>query len=55
MNRAAIASELDAIATRVARNEPHRRDPEAFHEEKSEIVNDLVAVARKLRSRNVLE
>ena len=39
---------LHALASRVARLIPSRRDPEAFHEEKSEIAHDLRTLADTL-------
>jgi len=37
---------LDEIALRVAKNTPDHRNPEAFHEEKSELVREI----RKLKT-----
>lgn len=39
---------LEALANRVRRLRPNHRDPEAFHEEKSEIEADLRRLARVL-------
>jgi hypothetical protein len=55
MNRRDLATELEAIVTRIRCNGPRHRDPEAFHVERSEIANDAMAVVRKLRSHDPLE
>ena len=42
-----VAAELRALADRVRRNVPHRRDPERFHTEKSCVCQDLECLARR--------
>jgi hypothetical protein len=44
-----LADRIDALARRVDRLIPLRRDPDAFHEEKSEIAAQLRQVAREAR------
>lgn len=55
MNRQALAQELEAIVTRIRCNGPRHRDPERFHEERSEIAEDAMTIVRKLRSRDPLD
>lgn len=40
--------DLDALADRIRRLAPDRRDPERFHMEKSEIAAELRRLAREL-------
>lgn len=47
--RCSVADELAALAAQVARLSPDRRDPEAFHADKSEIACNLRRLARSLR------
>lgn len=47
-NIAGIIQELTAIRERVRRNEPRHGNPDAFHEEKSEITGDLTAIINAL-------
>ena len=44
-----LARALEAIRDRVQRNIPKHRDPERFHEEKSEIAGDLSRLVSDLR------
>lgn len=44
------ADQLARLAARVARLAPSHRDPERFHEEKSEIAADLRRLARERRT-----
>lgn len=44
---AGLAAELRALADRVRRNVPHRRDPERFHTEKSCVCQDIERLARR--------
>lgn len=48
MNVAGIIHELETIRARVRRNEPRHRNPDAFHEEKSQIAADIGAVINAL-------
>lgn len=41
---------LDALAERVVRLSPSHRDPERFHEEKSEVAAELRRLAREWRA-----
>ena len=43
-----LADVIADIAERVARLSVHRRDPEAFHIQKSDLAHELRAVARRL-------
>lgn len=45
----ALAGELEDLRDRVRRNEPHRRDPHRFHEEKSEIAGAINRIVSRLR------
>jgi hypothetical protein len=45
-----IADRLEELARRVDRLIPLRRDPDAFHEEKSEIAAQLRQVAKEVRT-----
>lgn len=45
-----VADKLEELARRVDRLIPRRRDPDAFHEEKSEIVAQLREVAREVKA-----
>ena len=47
----AIAQRLGALETIAARLAPDRRDPEKFHEDKSELVRGIGAVRRQLAPR----
>ena len=47
----AIAERLGALETIAARLIPDRRDPEKFHEDKSELVRGIGAVRRALARR----
>jgi hypothetical protein len=49
--RSRNAAELRALADRVRRNVPHRRDPERFHVEKSCVCQDLERLARRFEER----
>lgn len=40
---------LDSLASKVERLSPHHRQPERFHEDKSEIVAELRRLAREVR------
>lgn len=47
---AELARELESLRDRVSRNVPRHRDPERFHEEKSEIagaISRLVSLIRR--------
>jgi hypothetical protein len=46
-----LGDQLDDLARRVRRLEPLRRDPEAFHAEKSEIAEALRQAASEARQR----
>ena len=46
-----IADELDDLAGRVRRLSPNRRDPEQYHEDKSEIEADLRRLSREVSDR----
>ena len=48
---AAIAERLGALEAIAARLVPDRRDPEKFHEDKSELVRGIGAVRRELARR----
>jgi hypothetical protein len=50
MNLPQIRAELERIRDRVRKNETSRRDPEAYHVEKSEIANDLNAIISQFPS-----
>jgi hypothetical protein len=50
MNRSQVADELQALIDRVRRNMPKSHNPDAFHEEKSEIANDLHKIVMHIRS-----
>ena len=45
-----VAERLEALATDVRRLTPDRRDPEAFHEAKSEIVAELRRLSKEART-----
>lgn len=45
-----LALRIEALRERVRRNSPRHSDPEAFHDEKSEIADELNRIARELRS-----
>lgn len=45
-----LDEKLEELARRVDRLIPRRRDPDAFHEEKSEIVAQLRQVAREVKA-----
>lgn len=47
-----LATELRDLARRVKNNVPAHRSPNAFHEEKSEIEEALMAMARKAECRH---
>lgn len=47
LNLPQIRAELEAIKQRIRNNVPRSGNPEAFHEEKSEIANDLHAIIRQ--------
>lgn len=44
-----LERKLQELATRVARNAPSHRDPEAFHVEKDDIANALRRLASEAR------
>lgn len=44
-----IAQRLEELARRVERLIPRRRDPDAYHEEKSEIVEQLRQAAKEAK------
>lgn len=46
----ALAQRLSELAARVVRNEPDRRDPERFHQEKSDIAHQLRRIAKEAES-----
>ncbi len=47
-----VASELDVLASRVRRiSPPLARNPNRFHEERSEIAHDLAELARRVSPR----
>jgi hypothetical protein len=48
LDLAAIAERLRSLETIAARLVPDRRDPEKFHEDKSELVRGIGAVRRAL-------
>lgn len=48
LNEIGWPARLRDLATRVDRNVPNDRKPEAFHEEKSEIAHELRQVGREL-------
>lgn len=50
MTPSEIADAIDRIRERVRRNEPRHRNPDAFHEEKSEITGDLTKLAKAVRA-----
>jgi hypothetical protein len=45
-----LADKLQELAKRVDRNIPLRRDPDAFHEEKSEIAEQLRKAAKEVEN-----
>ena len=47
---AQIAEKLEELARRVDRLIPRRRDPDAYHDEKSEIVAQLRQVAKEVKA-----
>jgi hypothetical protein len=51
MNAAAIAAELDDLAGRARRlPPPNHRNPDAFHEARSELAKDIAAIGKWLRT-----
>jgi hypothetical protein len=51
MNLAAIAGELEELASRARRLPgPNHRNPEAFHESRSELGKDIAAIAKWLKT-----
>ena len=52
LDLAAIAQRLAALEAIAARLIPDRRDPEKFHEDKSELVRGIGAVRRQLARRD---
>jgi hypothetical protein len=52
--RVNLAEEIKLIAKRVDRNVPSHRDPEDFHSQKSQISEDLKAIAKKLEGADVV-
>lgn len=44
--RTELGQKLDGLASRVEQNGPHRRDPETYHAEKSEIAYELRRVIK---------
>jgi hypothetical protein len=50
---AQIAADLEPIVDRIRRNVPKSHSPEAFHEEKSEIANDLYTIVMRARGQPV--
>lgn len=49
-----MVDEIERIRERVRRNTPRHGNPDAFHEEKSEITGDLTALAQAIRSGKAL-
>lgn len=47
-----IAERLEELARRVDRNVPDRRNPEAWHAEKSDIASQLRQAAKEAKSGN---
>jgi hypothetical protein len=45
-----LGSQLDALAARVARLSPCRRDPERFHIDKSDLAHAMRLLASELRA-----
>ncbi len=48
-----LAASLEALADRVRRLVPDRRDPERFHADKSDLVAELRTLARAIEARPV--